>query len=443
MGFSRYFKSKVWELLFCAVAASALSYTVCSGFYATRPLQAYPLAIAGISIAITVVLFLIAYNARSAICGGIAFGAVVVAVVWLLAATGPGETPLDDVEGNYALFAIVVIASTLLVYLGSRTQVLTVVLLVVGVYASETMEYLYWGNHVAALLVFMVAGVALMLQKGYQRTVANTSAGRVSFAPIALSALAIGAVALLVGAGVYYFAIAPLDPPNQTVKLFTEYRRIDEIEVRGTGATTADQGGQSGNLAGGDSVESDESAADDPFDMVQSSFTEMVDNLQDQLGDTGAALQLFPPDLLALLAALLVAALFALPVLLKKLQRRMRYNRLVKPGGQEAAKNLYRFFLDRFRKLKLARPDEVSLSAYAAGFEQSFERFEAPSAERLGVSEGSAFSRLTDLYVRSVYGDERLNDDEVAAFVRYYDSFYRNACRYVGRPRYVFQFFRL
>ena len=216
--------------------------------------------------------------------------------------------------------------------------------------------------------------------------------------------------------------------------------------MRGIGATSSDMGGQGGNLADGDEVESDEQAADSPFDVTSGGVSEVLSTMNDQLGNMGSSIQLLPTEYVALIIAALLIILFALPYVIKKLQRRIRYRRMFADGAQEGALKLYRLFLKQFRVLKLARQDAVSLTEYAMQQASSFRRFEAPSSDVLctaGGDRSSAFEGITESYTRAVYGDEELCEDEMQAFQRYHDSFYRNAVRYVGRLRYLITFFRI
>lgn len=492
MSLERYLKGGVWEMLLCIAAASALSYTVCSAFYASLPLQEQPLLIvAGCAVA-CVALFLAAYNVRTAVFGGIGIAVALAAVFAVLAVQAPGM-PLEDVEGNLALAFAMVMLPAVAAFLFSRRKATTVVFIVGGIYLCAIIEYLYWRGLVVALAVFLVAGVALLVYKSYQVTLKRTDAGWVKFSPIAVVALAVALIALALGWLVWTYAIEPLDPPREQVKLIVEYRKAPEIEESGVGGETPEGGSVGGDLANGDEVESDETAMSTPLEMLQGGLLELLGFDVRDRGDEGQTTQLFPPELLALIVTLLVVLAIIAVLASVQVRRRMRFNRLTDGPPDQAMRNLYLYFLAAFAKLRIAKPESVSLSVFAreqAYLLESFEGFgfdshyesdyasdyenspdddydfamaarareeAAKNAASAGagagaVAEGgkqaqpafkSAFEALTDCYTRNVYGDEVPDEDELEQFKQYYWSFFRNARLYIGRARYILKYFTL
>ena len=441
-----YVKTSLIECVLCIVASTCLAYTACSGFYATQGYQdATGIALTAlICAALTCALFAVAYSRRTVLIGVPILVALVVGALVASVATSLVATPMEDVAGNRLYYALCTIVPCVAVFLLSRKKVGCIVLIVCGVALCAAVEYLYWYGHVASFLLFLVAAATLYVYRGYQASLLASESVRLAFGSITLCALALAGVAVLAGVGLFAGVIAPLGPGNITVKLVTEHYRADELEVRGIGSNddTLDEDEQT-DESNDEVVESsepdeaapleDEGAGENPFDMLSAADD---DSLLGRIGSGLASFSLLVPEwgpwaLLAVLAALVAASIF-----LKKLLRRRRFERAWGKGGGEAMRELYLFFLDRFRRFKIPQPGTLTLTEYAAGFSETFRAFEQGAA-------APEFARLTDVYVGHVYGDAPVSEADLALFKDYYERFYKRACGYVGRLRYCRMFFRV
>ena len=440
-----YIKNSLLDCLLCIVASSALSYTACSGFYATQPYQDVwgTLLIVGICAVLTVALFAISLTRTSRLIGGIALAVVVLAAFGAAVATSSVLAPMEDAEGNNLYLAFCLLTPPIATFLLSRHKLACVLLIVVGVLFCGVIEYLYWYGHIVAFALFLVSSITLYVYRTYQSSLLNSESEHLAFGSVTAAGLALALVAVGAGIGLFVGAIAPLEPPNMVVKLITEHYRAEEKEVRGIGSTADERNDDLSNEQGDDISQSSETSdddanADDDADKSPFDFLGLNDenSLLGRIGAGLASLTMNFPDWWPLVAALLVVLVIAAVIAMKKLLRRRRFGKMLELGSDGAARELYLFFLNRFARFKIPQPGTLTLKEYAAGFSDTFKKFE----QRL---DDPAFNTLTSLYVRSVYGGQAVTEEELSTFTDYYARFYKWACSYVGRFKYCRMFFRI
>ena len=470
MNWAIYLKTRAFEAVLCALSATALSYTFCSGFFATQPIQSQPWIIGLSCFALVFLLYVVVATPRSLLVGGIALGAAFVALLVSFAVTGPGATPVDDVEGNYCIFLLIVAATSLAAFLLSRTRAGCVVWLVLGSIACAFVEFLYWYDHAVAFGLFVVAGIGLAIVRNYQKNLVDSESDRYAFGSVSIAGVVLAGISLGVACIVFTLVISPLNPPNMTMKLFTEYRRAEVVEVSGSESVEHVQGEEESN----NTVEGDEDTSDAPEEEeVRSNNTlaSMLGMDTDSSGDSAATTGLLHMNLLFLLVPLAIVIVTVASIMTKRALRRRRYLRMTEAGNDGAVVNLYLFFLDRFGRLghrKIECPQGLSLTEFSRNYRPAFQAFEqhvsldaaefedasdslTDSVNHLESQEereeggfgASGFDVLTEAYGRVVYGGAQADERDRSLFDDYYANFYRNVRCYVGRLRYVLLFFRI
>lgn len=434
-----------FDILFCTLSSSALAYTLCSAFYATQPFQQMVWLIVLACFVVTFALYVVALRAR--LVGGIVFGVAALAAIVACALASPVESVLDDEVGNYTLFALIAVLTPLLTFLLSRKRASMVLLVVLGVYLCAVIEYLYWYGHVAAFLLFVGGCVALLVYRSYQLAVIGSDSDALAFPIVSVSGAVLVALALALSAGVFVLVVEPLDPPNLIVKLITEHVRLDEEEVRGTGDAVNVENDQLFSLVTNDIVQQadnpeEEDSQQDMDDTSDDDSDETEENAGasvglDEDGDRGVDAQrisVLPWGYV--LIPLLLAALVAGVIALRRRLRNRRFQKLLAADGRAGMEGLYLFFMRRFKKLKLPVPANQTLLEFLQASKAAYERFEDPQQE-------VRLAQLTDAYIGVVYGGQPFVDGHRELFSAYYREFYKNARRYVGRVRYCFKFFVL
>ena len=442
-----YIKNALFDWALCIIASSAWAYTACSGFYATQPYQTgWGLAIIiGACVAVVTALFLVSLNRMARIVGGIAIAAVILGLFAVAAATSPVENPMDDTVGNNLYLAFCVLLPPAATFLLSRTKPTCIVLIVVGTLFCTVIEYLYWYGHVISFVLLLASSVALYIYHTYQKSLLNSESDYLAFGSVTLAGIALAVIAIGAGVGIYALAIGPMEPPNLVVKLITEHYRAEEKEVRGVGSSADSKNDElttETNDEVAQSSEKSESEIDDPNDSDAGNTPLGLLGLNNQnnplaaLGAGLASLTMNFPDWWPIIAALLLVALIAAAIGLKKLLRRRRFNKMLAQDDYAVARDLYLFFLARFERFKIPTPGSLTLQEYANNFADTFRKFE----QRL---DGPAFVDLTNVYARQIYGGQPVTKEELGQFTDYYRKFYKWASGYVGKLKYCRMFFRI
>ena len=432
-------KSVAWDFLLCVLASSAMAYTLCSGFYSTQPFQdpVGILATGGICAVIVAALSLSGYTNRARVIGSIGVGIAVCIALIVSFALSHTELPLEDVQGNYLYYALISCGSPIAVYVLSRSKAGCVTLLVLGMALCVVIEYLYWYGHVISCFIFAGASSGLIVFRSYYRNVLNSESERFAFNSVALSGIALSALALVCAVGVFEVAIAPIHPGHVEMKLITEHYRVDQLEVRGVGSAEAveDDSLLSNNTNDDVSMTDDDSGQ---FDGQADSRDDSGDATASDVSENGfgASLSLRFPDytiwvIVGILIALIVATIMA-----KLIVRRIRFANMASRPPDEAARSMFLFFVKRFSKLGIDVPGERTLDEYARHHADSFAQFERVQGE-------ADFAQLIALYVESVYGSQPIDEVGLDLFKSYYSQFYRRARAYVGVVRYGWLFFVL
>lgn len=449
MGFARRLKYGLWDILLSACATTALVYVLCTGFDCTRPLQSTPALLIAVCVALSLVLFCISYTPLTAAAGSVMLlGATAAAMVLCWQASG-AESLLDDATGNYAPFVLIAVLCAALVHVLGRRKTTTLVLLAGGLLFCAAIEYLYFLGHLVPTLLFAAAVATLYAYRTYQGNLLGSASDAISFGTASLAGLAIVVVSLCLGVGIFTLCIAPLNPPNIIVKLLTEHVRVDEEEVRGIGDNVSVQNDllYSNNVSqqtpGTTGDEGDTEQEPNMEDTNQTESSESTPNAGSALGltaeeeiEAGEATNTEVPSWLFLIVALCALAAVGMVIVARKLLRRRAWNRVAALPPQQRVEKAYLFFMQRFKRLKLPQPETLTLSEYAVSARGTLQRFEQ-------VVDVPAFDRLTAVYCAAVYGRHEPQAREVDAFEDYHRAFYRNACAFKGKLKYLWLFFRI
>lgn len=448
-----FLKTRFWDFLLCAAASSSLVFTLCSAFHATWQFQSMPAVIVVACALLTAYLVGVSASMRTLAVGSAVLAVVFVVALVVCARMSNVASVLDDVEGNYLIFALVLFFATVLVFALSRRKPTLLVLMVVGLVSCALVEYLYWHAHVVAFLLFAASVGGLYVYRNYQRSLVSSASDALAFTSSTLVGLGITALALALAAGVFAAFIAPLEPPNAILKLVTVHKRVEQIDVTGTGAAVDVQNDQilsintNGQVQNGaiDDQQQDASDNDDRTkdenrqDEENAGSALAIDDTLDPVPANVLALEM-PPWAVAVLP-LAVLLVLLVPLAVKKLLRRRRFSALMALPPAQRVGGFYRFFMGRFGRLGLGMPAGATVCGYARNFSDAFVQFERGAGDEGDDGGGSAFETLTDVFARTAYGAAEPTEAECSLFESYYRSFYRRARRYTGRLRYVRLFF--
>lgn len=442
-------KNYIWDFVLCVVISVALAYTLCSAFYSTQVFQ-NPAGIAIMSAFAAVIcaaLLATSFSTRMRVFGAIGVALCAVIALAVAGSTSAGGNPMDDATGNNLYFAIIAIAVPVLVYAFSRRRGLAILLLIVGVFLCAVVEYLYWYHHVVAFIVFLVAAIAMVVYRTYQRSVLHSDTDTLAFTSVTASGVGLALVAVLVGGGLFALVIAPLNPPNLVVKLITEHYRVQTEEVKGVGNTTntenlniysnrmSNKSSQTNNQTGKQKTkENNQKTAqgNTTTQQVTGTPTSLGRATDDSAGGGNNGLNV-PEWLPYLIIVLVILAIIAI-IVSRQFIRRRRYNRMTAGPPEQTAENLYVFFMRSFNRLKIPQPGALTLGEYSKGYQDVFTDFEEKGS-------GPSFDELTKIYEENAYGGRPITEEQSSLFKQYYKNLYKRIAHYVGHLRYLVKYF--
>ena len=454
-----FLRSSALDFIMVLVVSVGLDFMLLSGFDATLELRWDLLLQLGAAAIMAGVLFIGAWSKRSVLTSVVGVIVVLACAVALGVAMTPADVQLfvggmvNDEEGNYLIFCLVITIVPIMVYLLSRRPWGVAILLVAAVVVCACVQYLFrdWlaeeGGLVAAAIT--LTGVLTMLvYQSYRQSAFSADRLRTpAFGRAALFSLLVALICVFGGGALFYGIIEPLQLSTPIYKPFelyvirpiVEYSGVyDDAFVEDPDWTTSllndDEEDTSEEAEGGEEPEEEaQEGANNPLStFVQNLTTYSQDNwnaafspVSYQTIALGALL-----GLLAVLLVLLVA------VLIKILGRRRRLKKLASRPPSERVVELYDFFCSRFARLGIERSPALTPLEFAYASRKTL----VPFTRDTGSVD---FVRVTLLYQRGAYGTGDVSEEEYAQVERYYRAFFGNARRYVGMPKWLITFWRM
>lgn len=451
-------QSSALDFLLVLVVSVALVYTVSYGFYSAEAYRGNILLLAVLIAPLLLVLFAGSWSKRAVPLS--ALGVVVLSAAYIGVATAVSPDPalftdggVNDVAGNYTIFALVLCVTTVVTYLLSRRTVGLVFLLILGVLACGIVQFLWreWIpdlNGVASFIaVFLGMGMLFVYQCYRQSVYSANRVKKTSFSgAFAYSAL-IGIVCIAVGAGVFgaVGAIAPdtfefrpfeshVSPPVD--ELAQSYEDLDSKSDDKSDDADEDERQTNKADTGGDETRSG------GLGLLEGSFIQHAaqqmagydpSNPDSQIDNIAYLILTWELLILVALVALVVLGF----VLFWRYRRTLRLKRIADKSHAYQAWYLYTFLIERLRRLKLAKPDNLTPLEFAVGFSK-------PMLPFTRGTDGIDFVDVSSIYQDAVFGGVQPTIEELDCLKRYYKTFFKNARQYVGLPKWVlWKFWRM
>ena len=442
---SLFLRSVVFDFLLVLVVSVGLAFTVSYGFNSAPDLRGDVFVTAGVCALLLACLYAGSWSKRALVFAAVAYVLVAVGVVAGISALSPEAAPMfvdgqvNDVEQNYAVYAIVLVIVPLVVYLLSRRTLGVAVLLLAGALACGFIQFLYrdWistqPGTAAALAVYVGIGALFVLQGYRQGVLKSASVQRTSF----FAAFAFGVVGALVcvgvGVGVFYGVVDALGIETVNIKPFEDYYQRPVVEYDGGYTTqliidpelgtsvTSDELGETSDVAEGAEDQRDEDSGGG-FTLVSVVSSIMSPDNWSEMFDAGFFN--IPPDL-AMLLVLVPLLLIAALVGLRLYWRRRRLKKLEQRPRAEAAVELYNFFMKGFSRLKIDKPASFTPLEFAM----------ASATELAPFTRNASKTNLLDvtlIYQRAAYGAGNVSDADWNRLKDYYNSFFEHAHARMG-----------
>ena len=449
-----FIESSIPDFILVVIVSTALTFTLSYGFYSAWDYRGNIALITVISIFMSLALFLGSWSKKALAPSALA--AVIVAGVVVGGAIASSPEPmfsdgLNDVSGNYGIFALLAVVVPVVTFLLSRRTVTLVFLLAFAVISCGTIQFLYrdWMTDqpgIPATIVVMIGIGMMFVYQCYKQSIYSANRlKRTSFAgAFAFSALT-GVVCVLVGALVFYGLIQAAGLTTPEIKFFEEYVSPPTVEVDSNYQEKDDEGDETTDETndeeeetsqegeGGDSDQQDSSVLGFLDQTIMADAARAIVGLTQQQSDddTGAEDIQYLIIVWTLIITILLIVLLALSIILfQRYRRTLRLKRIEKRSNAYQVWYLYTFLLGRFRRLRIRKPAQLTPLEFAVGFSKAMLPF---TRETGGVD----FVEVSSLYQDVVFGDCQPTDEELARVKDYYRAFFKNARQYVGWPKWL------
>ena len=390
-----------------------------------------------------ILLYAAAYNKKTILRGLLLFIAGIV-VFLVFGFVRAGISVFADDESNLFLYYILLFLCAVGVFLVSRRRAGAFILYAVGAVLIGFIEYLYSSDRILCLVVFLIAGLAMIIYRNYSGNVWQAKTKRFSMGSLIIVSLIVCFLAAAVGTAAFYGVVAQLDPPYKAIKIFTKHMTLEEIEKAGiTDYDTELVPTQAAASTKNEEVEDD---PDQEADSNQEEESETENQEQDEKtqsetlfdqNEESRDLQLIRYrhiKLLQILLPIIIAVLIFLVFFLRWYLRRRWYQALKKKDSGEQVVVLYHFFLRDFGRMKIKKNVQETPLEYVVRADPQLKFF---NTEKVN------FEELTQIYVETGYGHKTPDAAQVGKFHAFYEAFYAKCRSYVGGARYFFKMFRL
>lgn len=443
-----YVYAVAFELVVSVVACVCLCMVSMQGFVVAPDLQFNVALLAVLSAALQVILYAAAYRKRNYLVGIVAYVAASAVLVGVGIATSSGADVMADVEENHLAFCAVVAVVNALVFLLTRSRRGFLAFLAAGLFSCAFVQYAFHANLVVPSVVFAISAAVLVMCRTYAasvRTVDELGRAQASHLRAGMVSSVVACVACVLACAVFALVIEPLDPGHLTVRLFTEYRAFETVEINNPMEIikVEDPEQKSTNLTS-EIIYGSQTTTVTGDDPSVARAQDLIDEAQEQLGvtdeyklesdDQGSFIYaLATPKIGWLLYAAVPVALVAAAVLVRCALRRRRRNRIASHGPAEQVGLIYNAMLTRFARLGLGKAPAATPLEFA--------RASAARMEAFAQGQGATWAEVSALYEDVHYGGRQPSGRELEGAWRFYDGFAARARNLVGRPKYVLKYF--
>jgi len=414
--------------------------TILSGFYTPDYLYDDIALLAAFAAVLCVLLLLGAYNRRASVIAIIVFAAGFASFI-IVARTSDVGNIFSDVPNNPYLYFVLVLLSAVGIFLLSRSVGGCAALFAGGAVILCMIRFLYETDHLIEFLLFLFAAGAMYIFRNYRSNALASRTARPVFGRAAATGAVLCALTIAIGCGLFFAVVQPIDPPAHDLKLITRYMSLPTLEKLGVADRTEIPDDELESRNTNENEQSAKEGKNDPEDAPSDADKDAEKDTRDKANPLSLdssrnpffrVISFLNKRLGIFTLPILVAVAILCAVLIKLYRRKRWIKSLTSRGGDEQVKEMYAYYMKKFRFMKINKPPEYTLLEFAARAHPTLERFDAP---------GASFRELTDIYVKSCYGTEPVMGEEVTKYCRFHEKFYANCRAYLGGFRYTVKFF--
>ena len=444
----KYIKLHMWDYLFTVLISIGLALNVFSSYVLTTPFVTNYAVIIVSVLAINCLMFVFGYNKRNAITGTVILVVAAVGAMLFLRAKGYLSSG-GSVDRSLPIFWAIIVISTIVTYLTSRSKKLFIPFSVAAILVSAAFRFLEYPVSVPAFLIMLVGLVLELLYKVFYDSIASASYGSFNFKHFFVQSTAVTLIVFLLSGGVFYGIIKPLNPPTRELKLITRLLSLDILEQIGVASTTelpapdaeSNKVSDKNKTTNQENKDKNESIDNEKQDEKQEENKDLENETNDDLRKNSGnilealAISYEQNEYTAYIIAAVVIFIIALPFVIKFLLRRSRRKKIESMQPHDGMVYLYTFFLNKLKKVGLTKAPNLTLMEYVETNKSEFTAFDE--------SQNVKFPDLTNIYNSSIYGGYTPTDSDYDKFKNYYDGFFKSARNRVGNLKYAFKFWTI
>ena len=435
------------EFVLVCFAAVCMTIVVAQGFYVSAELQFNVAVIIVLTVLLQLPLFACTFKRTFTVPGIAIFAVIGVVAIIVGFATSTGANALEDAEENNAIFFICAVIVNGLVFGLSRTRISFLFLLALGLLTIGFIQFAYHQGLIVESLGFFFGVVLLFVYQEYCESVSKSEAsGRASFGTALLTSVAAMAIPAAIAALVFGLVIAPLAPDHVILKLFTDYRTLETVEVNNPyhleevedpdlkSQTLSDEviygnipiDTESNGITLGDASAFIDSSIESMGSAASYDLEEDEGNVEDVTYELPVFFWVF--GILAVILAIVLV------IMLRKLLRERWANKVKTLSATEQVEKLYTRMLKGLDKLGLGRGETETTQEFA---ENSSSRMLAFSMN----TQGADWTGVSNAYEQAHYGLIPPSNEDLSTCWNFYNGFCKNAATLTGRLKYCFKYF--
>lgn len=434
----QYIRYRGWDFVLCVLISIGMAVNVLSGFEIDFVKEQLLILIL-VTAAVSLLCFLAAVNKRSAVAGiiiGIVLAAAAAAVV------RGREIFSNEAENAQMIFYLVIVIAAIAVFLIGRSRVGIVILFLLGNLLHAGAAFLEFPCYLWAYVLFLAGTAGLYFYRVYTISVMRAHTGKVRFGRFMIQNLCMCVAALLLASAVFGGVVRPLDPPTQEIKLIQKLESFEILQKIGVASIKVypDRQKQSADTP------DDEIATDEITDQQETpdsaggqietpeknnQLEQLFDSIANQTDAKAVSYDRMNLWFVWLIAA---AAAVAAVILLRRWMRKRWFERIEQLPLPERVYNLYRYFLFGLKKAGHVKSGHLTLPEFQSLQKEELQKYDA---------DGVSFLQLTDIYMRTFYGNKEVTEEEFDAYRTYYAAFRKKLCKNMGRLKYILIYFRV
>ena len=427
----QYVRLHAWDFILTICIAIGMHLNTFSAFMIRESYMTNYALVAIVTTLVMAVMYVIGYNKRTSLIGGVGIGVALIVWVIILRARGYlDDLSAEGTDETIPAFWTIVLFGTALIYVLTRSRKVLFFAAPIGLLFCAAFKFLEYPVSVPGLLLLVAAVILELLYLVYKDSLLTASYGNYNIRHFLMQSIAVLLVVMMLSTGVFYGVVKQIDPPTRDLKLITKLMSFDIMELLGVASTQ-------------ELREPDDEDKDDKDDQKEQEEEEEKEeeekedeqNRESQEDISANTITYDERDYTVYWVTALILLLMALPFIVKYTLRARRRRRLngLDPNNQAAF--VYDFFLKRFKKLGFGKPESATILEYAEQQEDFLLNFRS--------KEGTTFEELSEIYNRHLYSGADVTPAEISKFMSVYNSFYKNAKEFLGNWKYIRKFWIL